>query len=213
MLGSEGWRIIRNLFDKGLSVSEVAGQLGIYRKAVRRYANSDELPAPKQRTARKSKLGPYRDRIGDLIGKYNLSSVRILEEIRKQGYDGGYTILKKYCATLRKDRRVQAVYRYETDPGKQSQADFGEFGHIEIDGKRRKLYAFSMILGYSKMRCAEFTPDIYTENVIRMHLNSFRYLEGYTDTILYDNMKQVVLERKLKASESVFNRKFSDFSE
>ena len=69
-----------------------------------------------------------------------------------------------------------------------------------MDGKRRKLYAFSMILGYSRMRYAEFTTDISTENVIRMHLDAFQYFGGFTDTILYDNLKQVVIDRKLKAS-------------
>ena len=82
-----------------------------------------------------------------------------------------------------------------------------------MDGKRRKLYAFSMILGYSRMRYVEFTTDISTENVIRMHLNAFSLYGGFTDTILYDNMKQVVIDRKLKASESRFNPKFMDFAE
>ena len=59
-----------------------------------------------------SKLDPYRDRIRALIDEHNLSAVRILEEIRKMGYHGGYTILKEYCRDLRKDRRIQAVYRY-----------------------------------------------------------------------------------------------------
>ena len=162
---------------------------------------------------RSSKLDPYRDRIRDMIDKHNLSAIRILEEIRKQGYDGGYTILKDYCSTVRKDRRIPAVYRYETDPGKQSQVDFGDFGRIEMDGISRKLYAFSMILGFSRMRYAEFTTDISTENVIKMHLNAFRYYGGYTDTILYDNTKQIVLERKIPASESRFNLKFRDFAE
>ena len=53
--------------------------------------------------------------------------------------------------------------------------DFGEFGYIEIDGKRKKLYAFSIILGYSRMRYAEFTTDISTGNTIKMHLNAFNY--------------------------------------
>ena len=114
---------------------------------------------------------------------------------------------------MRNNRKILAVYRYETDPGKQSQVDFGEFGYIEIDGKRRKLYAFSMILGYSRMRYAEFTTDISTRNVIRMHLNAFRYYGGYIDTILYDNMKQVVLDRKLKTSDSTFNGEFMIFAE
>jgi transposase len=40
--------------------------------------------------------------------------------------------------------------------------DFGEFGYIDMDGERRKLYAFSMVLGYSRMMYAEFTTDITT---------------------------------------------------
>ena len=70
-----------------------------------------------------------------------------------------------------------------------------------------------MILGYSRYRYVEFTTDISTENVIKMHLNAFSFFGGFTDTILYDNMKQVVIERKLKASESRFNPKFMDFAE
>ena len=66
-----------------------------------------------------------------------------------------------------------AVYRYETNPGKESQVDFGDFGHIDIDHKRSKLYAFSFFLGYSGMRYAEFIIDISMENVIKMHLNVF----------------------------------------
>ena len=69
-------------------------------------------------------LDPYKDIIKSLIEKDNLSAVRILEEIMNKGYDGGYTILKEYCHELRKVRSIQAVYRYETEPGKQSQVDF-----------------------------------------------------------------------------------------
>ena len=82
-----------------------------------------------------------------------------------------------------------------------------------MDGKRRKIYAFSIVLGYSRTRYAEFATDISMNNVIKMHLNSFTFLGGYRDTILYDNMKQVVLDRKIKTLESRFNPKFMDFAE
>jgi transposase len=142
----------------------------------------------------------------------NLSAVGILEEIRKKGCNGGYTIQKEYCHDIRKGRSVQAVYRYETGPGNQSQVDFWEFDRIEHDSKSRKLYAFSMILGYSRMRYAEYTTDISTENAIKMYLNAFEYCGGFTDTVLYDKMKQVVLEIKNNASVSHFNEKFMDFA-
>jgi transposase len=204
--------MIRNLKETGMSNREIARQLGVSRNTVSRMLRKTRIQEKKKRH-RGSKLDPYREKIRSLIDEHNLSAVRILEEIRKLGYDGKYTILKDYCHELRKDRRIQAVYRYETEPGKQSQVDFGEFGYIDIDGKQRKLYAFSMILGYSRMRYVEFTTDISTENVIKMHLNAFSFFGGFTDTILYDNMKQVVIERKLKASESRFNQKFMDFAE
>ena len=204
--------MIRNLKEMGMSNRDIARELGVSRNTVSRMLKKTRIQ-DRKRKRKGSKLDPYRDRIHALIDEHNLSAVRILEEIRKLGYNGGYTILKEYCRELRKDRRIQAVYRYETGPGKQSQVDFGEFGRIEIDGKRKKLYAFSILLGYSRTRYAEFTGDISTNNVIKMHLNSFAFFGGYTDTMLYDNMKQVVLDRKIKASESTFNPKFMDFAE
>jgi transposase len=38
--------------------------------------------------------------------------------------------------------------------------DFGEFGYINFDGKRKKPYAFNMIRGYSRVRYVEFTTDV-----------------------------------------------------
>ena len=70
-----------------------------------------------------------------------------------------------------------------------------------------------MILGYSRKRYVEFTTNISTANVIKLHVNAFQYFSGYTDTILYDNIKQIVIERKIKVSESTFNQDFLDFAE
>ena len=65
------------------------------------------------------------------------------------------------CNTQKGSRNTGAVYRCETDSGKQSQFDlWWGFSYIEIDGKRRKLYTFSMILEYSRIRCAELTIDL-----------------------------------------------------
>ena len=189
--------MIRDMVENGMSISEIARQLGIDRKTVRKYVNSDRVPRPSTRK-RKSKLDPVRPIIKMLIDKYNLSAVRILEEVRRWGYDGSITILKDYCRTLRKGRSIKAVYRFETEPGRQSQVDFGHFGTIEVDGRNRKLYCFSYILGYSRLRYVEFITDIRTQSLIKLHLNAFRYTGGIPSEILYDNLKQVVLERRIR---------------
>ncbi|MCL4346009.1 MAG: helix-turn-helix domain-containing protein [Candidatus Thermoplasmatota archaeon] len=111
--------MIRNMREKGMSIKSIARELNISRNSVRKYMKSESLV--KRNRKRKSKLDPYREQIKVFIDKYNLSAVRILEEIRKLGYDGGYTILKDYCHELRKDRRIQAVYRCH---------EKNSFGHV-----------------------------------------------------------------------------------
>ncbi len=80
-----------------------------------------------------SMIEPFLPLVREMVNQHNLSVIRILEEIRKQGYDGGHTILKEYCSAIRKDRRIPAVYRYETDPGKQLQVNFGVLGFSTRD--------------------------------------------------------------------------------
>ncbi len=183
--------MIKEKRDSGMSVSDIASEMGISRPTVRKYLKAKKPPEYGKKT-RISILESYRAYIKDRIDRYNLSAVRILDEIRKKGYTGGYSTLKYYCATLRKDRAITAVIRFETEPGRQAQVDFGDFGYIEIDGMRRKLYCFSYILGYSRYRYVEFIVDISTQSLIKLHLNAFRYTGGIPSEILYDNMKQVV---------------------
>lgn len=62
-----------------------------------------------------------------------------------------------------------------------------------------------MVLGYSRMVYAEFTLSIDTPTLIQCHLNAFNFLGGYPEEILYDNMKQIVIKRAMKSSDSEWN--------
>jgi len=64
---------------------------------------------------------------------------------------------------------------------------------------------------YSRMRYIEYTLSIDVYTLIQCHLNAFRYFGGYTKEILYDNMKQIVIARALKSSDSEWNTKYEDF--
>jgi transposase len=74
------------------------------------------------------------------------TSVRLFREIQEMGYDGGKTIVEDFVRKVRPKLGVPAVLRYETKPGVQSQVDWGELGTVEVDGKLKKLFCFSMIL-------------------------------------------------------------------
>ena len=87
------------------------------------------------------------------------------------GFDGGYSIVKAYVNSRKMDLNEKATVRFETMPRKQGQMDWGFFeDHLVYeDGKRKKLYSFLMILGYSRMRYIEFVTDMSTNVLIRRH--------------------------------------------
>ena len=86
------------------------------------------------------------------------------------GYDGGYSTVKSYVKKVKRTtRRIPAEIRFETIPGIQMQADWGELEYVIVDGIKKKLYCFNAVLGYSRMRYVEFTLDCKTETFIQCH--------------------------------------------
>ncbi len=79
--------------------------------------------------------------------------------------------------------------RFETSPGQQAQADWAYVG--EESGQ--KIYAFVMILSFSRMLSIEFTRSMDTPTLIRCHQNAFTFFGGLPSSVLYDNMTQVRL--------------------
>jgi len=211
MLKVEEWLLIRDLYSQGFSISEISRQTGFDRKTIRKYLKIKTLPGPQKRPGRKSKLDPFKPYILEKLKEGPYTAARLYREIKGMGFDGGKTIVKDFIQKVRPKQVVPAVLRYETKPGIQAQVDWGEVGKVEVDGKIKKLFFFSMILGYSRMRYVEFTLSTDTSTLIQCHLNAFQYFSGCTQEILYDNMKQVVIKRALKSSDSEWNSLFEDF--
>ena len=195
MLSMEEQFMIRHLYNKGLNISELSRKTGHDRKTVRKYIHAEEILKNSKRKPRGSILDPYKDYIKERLEEYPLSAVRVLEEIQERGYPGSYTVVKEFVRTIRLSKQIPAEYRYETGPGIQAQVDWGEVDKVVVDGKSRKLYCFTMVLGFSRMRYVEFTLDLKTETFIQGHVNAFQYFGGITKEILYDNTKNVVLKR------------------
>lgn len=149
-----------------LNISEIARRTGYDRKTIRKYLETKNLIQPPQKRTCSSKPDPYKPFITEQLTKYpQLTARRLYREIQKHGYDGKYTILADYLRPLREKRNDLAVYRYETKPGIQAQVDWGDLGMIQMDGEKRHLYVFSMILSFSRMRFAKITllngpPDL-----------------------------------------------------
>jgi transposase len=211
MLSNEEWFEMRNKDRHGVSIKQVAREKGVCWRTARKYMMSPVPPNYKARTQSQGKLDPYKEYIRGLLDQHPYTAKKILEKIKEKGYTGSYTIVKDFVSPIKRDRAIPAEMRFETKPGVQAQTDWFDFGPIEIDGLRRKLWGFSKILGFSRARYLEFSVECKTPTFIQYHMDAYNYFGGYPETELYDNTKNVVLTRMLKSSDSVWNPLFKDF--
>jgi hypothetical protein len=112
------------------------------------------------------------------------------------GYTGSAVTLYRFTQTLRAQQRTlsKPTIRYETPPGEQAQADWTYCGRFADQlGKLVSVYAFVMVLSFSRMLYVEFTRSMKLPTLLQCHKNAFAFFGGWPRTILYDNMKQVRL--------------------
>ena len=92
----------------------------------------------------------------------------LLMELRERGYCGGYTMLKKFVASLCPKQAVEPVIRFETKAGEQMQVDWAV-----IRRGSNRLSVFVATLGWSRATYVEFVTDERVETLIEAHENAF----------------------------------------
>ena len=191
----ELWAEIRRLSRvEKLKNRAIARELRISDSTVRR-ALSQAGFAPPTRPPRGSQLEPFVERIENLLARYaDLSAVRILEEIRKHGYKGGYTVLKERLRRLR-PRAKEAFAPLRFEPGEAAQVDWASCGSITIGDTVRRLSCFVMVLCHSRLLYLEFTVSESLADFLRCHVNAFNFFGGVPQRLVYDNLRSVVLAR------------------
>lgn len=199
---------IHDLAAQGKSIHTIATTLGIARNTVRKYLRGAPLPQPRPKRA--SKLDPFKDQIRRWIANDHLTNCEtMVERLHVMGYTGSISILKDFVHPLRPARAGRRpVRRYETPPGAQLQFDWGEFAY-EHDGKHRKLFGFTAVLSYSRMRFVVFVKRCDTATLLRCLMEACEYFGGLTRTMLTDRMKSVLLE--MDGRTPVWNPQFATF--
>jgi len=210
----EHWMDIRNDRLKGMSYTEIGRKYHIDPRTAKKYAESPQRPEYTLTEPKASKLDGYKQQMDMWLEEAPYSAVRIYEKLSEEGFEWKYSIVKQYVRVKKMDLDEKATVWFETMPGLQGQMDWAHFEEHTVHeaGLPKKLYCFLMILGYSRTRYIEFVTDMTTNTMIRCHQNAFRYFGGYPEEMLYDNMKQVVIKRLLKAEDSTLNRQFEDFA-
>lgn len=210
MIDKEEFTVIHTLHKQGHSIRAISKILNLNRRTVSRRLSETELRAYKK-LEYKSKLDPYKEYIISRVQKAlpdKIPSTVIYEEIKKYGYDGKIRILQTFLQKHISYKPKEEVIRFETEPAYQAQVDW-----TFIRTGKNPLYAFVMVLGFSRMAFVYFTDNMRQETWQDCHVKAFEYFGGVPQTLLYDNLKSVVIQRdKYGKNQHGFNNDFLDFS-
>ena len=210
--------LIVTLTQRGWSHRRLAREMGISRNTVRavlerrsreRDGGHSALPGPKIR--RPSLLDPHRSFIANKLAEYpDITAVRLLEELRREGFEGEYTIVRQHLRERRPKAKAAPSKRIETGPGKQGQQDWSPYKIDFTKTGRQEVQCFGLILSFSRRHLISFTErsDYYT--LIRQHVAAFERFDGVPREILYDRQKAVVLG--YEAGRNLYNPRFLAFA-
>jgi transposase len=186
---------IRRLFYvEHWKIGTIARELGFHPETVGLAVETDRFNNTK--TLRRSVTDPYADFIREILAKHpSLRATRIFQMIRDRGYGGSVVQLRRFVACIRPIHR-EAFLSLRTFPGEQGQVDWAHFGEVAVGRARRRLSCFVITLSYSRALYLEFFFDQHMESFVRGHIHAFEDWPGPPRTLLYDNLRSVVLERR-----------------
>lgn len=187
---------IRRLFHaETWPVGTIARQLGLHHSTVRRVLLTDGVPLAAIPT-RPSKADPFVPFIESVLKQYpDVAASRIFDMVRERGYTGGPDYFRTIVARYRPHKPTEAFLRLSTLPGEQAQIDWGSFGHIEVEGARRALVAFVLVLSYSRWMFLRFGYDQRMGSFLAHHEAGLSSIGGVPRVALYDNLKSAVTQR------------------
>jgi len=195
--------------EKGLKVSQIAAELHLDPKTVERWIDQPTYQQ-RQGTRRASKLDSFRGQIAALLERHPYTAQQLLQQLRQQGYAGGYTILKDFVRQVRPVRKP-AYLMLEFSPGECAQVDWGNFGSVAVGSTRRRLSFFVMVLCYSRLIYVEFTLSEGMEQFLSCHRHAFEFFQGVSTKVVIDNLKVGVL-RHPSGQKALFHPRYLDLA-
>ena len=192
MLTKEEFLVIKALANRGVYHKDIAAELGVHPKTISRALKRDAAPARK-RSARGSKLDRFCPAVDALLAQGVWNAVVIFRELQAKGYPGGLTVLRDYIRPKRALRAGRATVRFETEPGRQLQSDWGEI-ITSLAGQLTKVFFIVNQLAYSRRFHVWATDSLDAEHTYEGLIRSFEYFGGVPQEVLVDNQKAAVLQ-------------------
>ena len=210
-------RIRREHLAKGKSIREIARDLGISRNTVRKVLRSGETVFSYEREVQpRPKLGRWKAEIDRLLtanadsaARERLTLIRVFEELRVLGYEGGYDAVRRYARSWSREHASATANAYvplSFAPGEAYQFDWSH-EIVVMDGVTVTLKVAHVRLCHSRMMFVRAYPRETQEMVFDAHERAFAFFKGGCARGIHDNMKTAV-ETIFVGKDRQYNRRF-----
>lgn len=216
---------IRQLYQQGFKVAQIARKLGISRTTVYDYLEREPeemsiwLASTRERS---KKLDPYENEIFTWLKKHpDLSAAQVQDWLlEKHGkVDVAASTVRNYVNQLRGRYHIPKVLhvrQYEAVPdppmGQQAQIDFGETKQQTTKGTDIKLYFICLVLSNSRYKTVMWWDRPFTtKDVIQAHETFFEQLGGMPEEIVYDQDRVILVDEN--AGDLIFTADFQKYRE
>src|SRR5271169_4038023 len=195
-------RIRREYFLKGKTIKEIVRDLKVSRNTVRKVLRSGATSFEYDRDVQpRPKLGRWTADLDELLAgnaakaaREQLTLIRIFEELRGRGYEGGYDAVRRYARRWAKDRGTATAEVYvplSFAPGEAYQFDWSH-EIVLLSGVTVTVKVAHVRLCHSRMLFVRAYPRETQEMVFDAHDRAFALFKGACGRGIYDNMKTAV---------------------
>jgi transposase len=210
-------RIRREHFIKGKTIREIARDLKVSRNTVRKVLRSGETAFEYERNVQpRPKLGRWTVEVDELLtsnasksARERLTLIRIFEQLRERGYEGGYDAVRRYARRWTKQHGQATAAAYvplSFAPGEAFQFDWSH-EVVLFSGVTVIVKVAHVRLCRSRMLFVRAYPRETQEMVFDAHDRAFAVFRGTCRRGIYDNMKTAV-EAVFVGKDRLYNRRF-----
>src|SRR5262245_64509077 len=189
---------IRRAHRDGLSIRQIARQLGVGRDTVRKaLSNPEPKPYTLSRPRPAPTFGPFRAVVDAILAadetaprKQRHTASQIFRRLRAEyGYAGGYDQVRRYLKQRRRERR-ETFIPLGHPPGHRAEADFGHI-HVDFPDGRRLVPVLLVTWSYSNCPFALALPTERTEAVLHGLAEAFGFFGCVPRELWWDNPRPV----------------------
>jgi transposase len=191
------WAEVHRLFHReGWAKTRIAERLGMSRNTVSRLLELSEPPRY-ERARQGSKLDPHKGSIAEMLKvDAKAPATVIIEHLRREGYDGGITILKEYL------KKVRPLFS-EAEARQRTTYLPGEIGHTDWwdtrvwvpvgKGATREVFVLVTTLPYSAAHSAVFSFSKTMADFLPAFSQTLLRLGGVSEKMVVDRDSSIVV--------------------